>query len=281
MTTFNIGKISGKNVTVGNNNKIYQMHDTMQEFLNNKAQSLFNYHVKQHYYIVDGHKQFGDALKKELLELEDDDEKLILLSFIKEHLQVFRNEYKATKNPDTENIKTLEFMTLLVNKEIKKLQPVVLDGSSLPEHTKQKVFVSYSRKDKAYLDDLKKHFKPIADRVTFWDDSKIKGGQKWKEEIANAMSEAKVAILLLSGDFFNSEFISNEELPTLLARANSAGTKIFSVVLTHCLYEEYPQITQYHMANDPMRPMASLNKNDKEEIWVSLVRAIKENLLAK
>ncbi len=67
-----------------------------------------------------------------------------------------------------------------------------------------------------WLNKLKRHFKPFGNKIDFWDDSKIQSGQKWLDEIEKALSEATVAILLLSPDFFASDFISSKEVPKLL-----------------------------------------------------------------
>jgi TIR domain len=66
---------------------------------------------------------------------------------------------------------------------------------------REKVFISYSHLDKEYLSDVQRHFKPFLSQIDFWDDTKILPGQKWKDEIRNAINKSKVAILLVSTDF--------------------------------------------------------------------------------
>src|SRR4051812_5856800 len=84
------------------------------------------------------------------------------------------------------------------------------------------LFISYSHKDTAWLDRLKVHLDPyFADgkwgEVQIWEDTQIPPGAGWKQDIDGAMADAKVAVLLVSADFFASKFIKTEELPNLVA----------------------------------------------------------------
>src|SRR5918993_2592769 len=91
--------------------------------------------------------------------------------------------------------------------------------------TRTKVFISYSHADKEWLDRLKRHLKPLVreNSLDLWDDTHIRPGDDWKQEIQNALDTAQVAVLLISADFFVSDFIDEAELPPLLAAAQAGG----------------------------------------------------------
>jgi hypothetical protein len=140
------------------------------------------------------------------------------------------------------------------------------------------VFISYSHHDKVFLDHFKRHLRPLMKHIDFWDDSRILAGQKWKNEIANALSSCKVGILLLSADFFNSDFIQFEELPILLKAAEEKGATILSVVLKPCMFSEYKVISQYQAINSPSYTVIQMKEHEQEQLWIKLALRIKQIL---
>lgn len=65
------------------------------------------------------------------------------------------------------------------------------------------IFISYSHEDSKYLKRLNVHLKPLERQglVELWDDTKIKVGDKWEEEILKALNRSAIAILIISADF--------------------------------------------------------------------------------
>ncbi len=164
-----------------------------------------------------------------------------------------------------------------LQQEIDELPKVV---HSNPVHNEERdtVFISYSHLDKKWLNVLKRHFKPLENRIDFWDDSRIKPGQEWEKEIKAALSKAKVALLLISADFFNSDFITRKEIPPLLEMAKSDGATILFWVLKPCLLEEYPDLIKYQGLNAPSRPFIKMKEAEREELCVSIVQQIRDTL---
>jgi hypothetical protein len=149
----------------------------------------------------------------------------------------------------------------------------------IPTNNKRnKVFVSYSHADNSWLKDVKRHFKPFLNQIDFWDDTRITPGQKWKQEINKAIDGTKVAILLVTTDFLGSEFIASDELPPLLSAAEENGAVIIIVILRPCLFEEFPHLNQFQTLNPPNKPVSRMNDDEKEELFVNLVRQTKRIL---
>ena len=141
-----------------------------------------------------------------------------------------------------------------------------------------KIFISYSHCNRDTLERLRVHLKPLErdDLIDPWDDTRLKTGQLWKDEIKNALATAKVAVLLVSADFLASDFIATEELPPLLAAERARGLIIMPVIVGPCRYTETPGLAQFMSVNDPARPISTMRKPDREAIWVKLAKDIEE-----
>ena len=129
---------------------------------------------------------------------------------------------------------------------------------------REKAFISYSHKDKRQFGEFKTMLAPAIRNgvVEIWDDTKIVPGAKWKEDIEAALRTARIAILLVSANFLESEFIAKNELPPLLKAAQDEGVTIFWIYLSSCLYEQ-TEIAAYQAAHDIARPLDSLKRSER------------------
>lgn len=131
---------------------------------------------------------------------------------------------------------------------------------------RDQVFVSYSHKDKKWLERLQVHLKPHVKKsgIVIWADTDIQPGSKWKDEIAAALARAKVAVLLVSPDFLASDFVVENELPELLDAAEREGLRILWIAVSASAVKQ-TDIAKYQAAHNPAialdrRAKAALNK---------------------
>ncbi len=142
-----------------------------------------------------------------------------------------------------------------------------------------KVFISYCHKDAEWLARLEVHLKPMtrSGEITLWSDSEINPGSNWKEEILKAIDATRVAILLVSADFLASDFITDDELPRLLAAASKGGAVILPVILSPCRFLKTKGISEFQAVNDPARPLISMTKAEQEEAFVKITEKVEKS----
>lgn len=201
-------------------------------------------------------------------------------SMLSTELQHHRDSYHGGQPKEDCNVEIESEKLLFYIRQEMSILPKIARSTAVdhPKHARSKVFISYSRLDKGVLSDVQRHFKPFLQSIDIWDDTKIRPGQKWKEEIRLAIDQTKVAILLVSTDFLGSEFISTDELPPLLEAAESDGAAVLIVILKPCLFEGFPKLNEYQAMNDPKRPVSRMDENEREELFVNLVRQTKRLL---
>lgn len=144
------------------------------------------------------------------------------------------------------------------------------------------IFISYSHADKKWLDKLERHLKVLKrfiGSIEYWDDKKLKGGDKWKEVIEKAINKANVAILLVSTDYLSSDFIATDELPPLLRKAEEEGCRILPLIVAPCAFT-LSELSDFQAINDPEKTLADMEDNEAaiERTFLALVKNIQELL---
>jgi TIR domain-containing protein len=142
------------------------------------------------------------------------------------------------------------------------------------------IFISYSHKDREWLERLQVFLKPLerAEMVERWDDTRIKTGERWHDEIQKALASAQVAVLLVSADFLASDFIANKELPPLLAAEQARGLVVMPVILKPCRFAKTPSIAQFQAVNPGLKPLLEMTEAEREALWNQLTDNIEEAL---
>jgi hypothetical protein len=145
--------------------------------------------------------------------------------------------------------------------------------------SRNKIFISYSHQDEEWLDKLQIYLSPLERNklVDRWDDTRIKAGMKWPEEITKALDSAKIAILLVSSNFFASDFIAKNELPPLLQKAEAEGALILAIILDPCqAIFNRSQLAEYRTVNEPSIPLSGMDDNNRGIVFNKLVERIYE-----
>lgn len=186
-------------------------------------------------------------------------------------------------NPCTNEGKQISSIQFLPN--LKKSYPPInqnnlelIKGTEMNENKliKNKIFISYAHADEDWLTNLKTHLKSLQKYVggfDYWDDKRLRTGDRWKEEIEKALQSASAAILLISPDFLASDFIANDELPPILEQANTQGTKIFPVIIRRSLFTHSP-LSSFQSVNPPEKPLKACSEAEVDEYFYNLMEDI-------
>ena len=135
-----------------------------------------------------------------------------------------------------------------------------------------RIFVSYSRKDKRWLDRAGDHdlIPYLVDsmknqNVVFWYDKDLVASEKFLPRILEEIDKADIAILLVSQPFLNSGFIEKHELPRIKERADKKELSVVPVLVKPCSWEEDDFLSARQML--PGKPTPLINYTGNEAEW--------------
>lgn len=136
------------------------------------------------------------------------------------------------------------------------------------------VFISYSHPDKAWVEKLRSHLRPLERaNVTVWVDTRLRAGDKWRAEIRKALAKTRVAILLISHHFLASDFIHDNELPPLLSAAASAGTIILPLLVSTSMFER-TSLHEFQAVNPPEQPLDLLSEGQVNQVLAQVAQRV-------
>jgi internalin A len=160
---------------------------------------------------------------------------------------------------------------------VKTLRELVGTFVYQEEPRRSQVFISYSRKDIRWLARLKLVLLPVikGNAIKIFDDTMINVGDKWKDIIRAALKNTKVAVLMVSPEFLGSEFVCNNELPTILDSERAKALRIIWFPIRHSLVEDTP-IIAYQAALDASRPLSSMKRADQDMALVRIAKVIEK-----
>jgi internalin A len=141
------------------------------------------------------------------------------------------------------------------------------------------VFICYSRKDGAFLDQLRAALVPYERKgeLTVWADELVEPGQTWEDEILSRLERARIIIPLLSNDFLRSSYCMEKELPRAMERRDAGECEIVPVVIRACRYDKLDlgKIQAILPGDKPV------NEHDKaDSAWLEVTKQL-DRVLAK
>jgi len=148
----------------------------------------------------------------------------------------------------------------------------------------QTIFFSYAHKDHKWLADIEEAIKPglknHAINIEAWSDKKMKPGTKWKEEIAQALERATVAVLLVTPAFLASDFVQRNELPPILRAVQTKGLTVVWIHVKAAMYRE-TEIADFQAAHDVSKPLYSMSVQRRSIAIIDICEKIVEAVLGE
>jgi tetratricopeptide (TPR) repeat protein len=144
--------------------------------------------------------------------------------------------------------------------------------------TKPIIFISYSRKDKRWLEYVQGHLQVgvTNDHFDTWDDRRIEGGADWANEIDEALRKCSAFILLVSRHSLVSTFILKQEVQTALDAHWQRGVKIYPIIVAACDVQAVPWLTKMNIRPRDAKPLSLYSSAKRDEVMAALAREIRD-----
>ena len=141
---------------------------------------------------------------------------------------------------------------------------------------KQTVFISYSHEDEACKEQLVTHLGVLKHAVkpVIWHDRCIDAGKKWDDEIRRNMTCASVAILLISPNFLNSDYIREKEVSYLRERQKQEQLTIVPFIIRDCAWEQVEWLRSLQVLPPNGRPVLDGDNRQQNRDMKQLVEEI-------
>lgn len=149
--------------------------------------------------------------------------------------------------------------------------------------TEKLVFVSYARKDKAFLDaELMPFLRNLSlnEQIELWTDQLIGVGDNWYAEIADRLDQAKVAILLVTPEFLGSGFCLHEEIPVLLQRARRGELKVLPLYAEPCFVENERWLSRLQMWPGADKAISEHDAPTRKRLLSAFAKSVRDGVEA-
>jgi len=136
-----------------------------------------------------------------------------------------------------------------------------------------RIFVIYARDDKSYLDDMIKHLKMLENKqiIKVWHDQYIDPGQRWEKEIVRNLDESEIILILVSPDYYMSEYIQKNEIVRAVQKHKAGDAIVIPIFVRHCAWKEDDVISALQGLPDDDKPLADYDTNAREKIYVQTI----------
>lgn len=137
-----------------------------------------------------------------------------------------------------------------------------------------KLFITYCYPEKRWLDRILMAIEPVVEKHRFviWDERRLRMATA-KAELSEVLASTRVAMMVVSELFLQSEFITRVKLPAVLDRERERGLQICWVLASHCLFQ-VAGLRQADAGNGPNAALDGLSTQRREAELAEIARKI-------
>lgn len=140
------------------------------------------------------------------------------------------------------------------------------------------IFVSYSHKDAQWLKQIQQALAGLRtqERVVYFDDTDLKPSETWFRKIIESIDTASIAVLLISDDFLESNFIATHELPRVKRLWQLHKLKVVPVWVNGKMPSAAWMKNIQFVKAGPAGPLAKADEAGQQAGMKELTRAVEE-----
>jgi tetratricopeptide (TPR) repeat protein len=138
-----------------------------------------------------------------------------------------------------------------------------------------KIFISYSHKDDSACEAFRTALSPLIRHkgVETWHDGKILAGSRFDDDIAKALDAADVIALLVSVNFFASDYCYLIELQRALERREQEGCIVVPVIIDHTEGWDEAEFAKFKVLPKDGKPITAFQR--ESEGWADVIKGIR------
>lgn len=144
--------------------------------------------------------------------------------------------------------------------------------------TPLKTFIIYSSADRDYRNALEKQLKSLIDNclIELWSDKEILPGETWDAAIKKKLLESELFLMLVSADFFNSDYTQEKEFSLALEKLERGEAIVVPIIVRDCDWEAYEVIQKLQVLPPGGVAVTDLRHWHNADIaWATIIREIR------
>lgn len=143
------------------------------------------------------------------------------------------------------------------------------------------VFIIYAREDEPFRAELKKQLLPMerSGMLRVWTDRELIAGDHWEPEIKRQLQNADLILMLVSSDYFDSDYIHAVELREAIERHERGEARVVPVIVRPCAWETDTVVNSLQvLPTDGVPVNDTRHWHTREAAWVDVVRGVRRTL---